>query len=336
MTDTRRARRTTLADVAARAGVDRALVSRVVNADPTLRIREETRARIVAAVAELDYRASPTARSLRTSRSSTLGLVIPDFANPVWAAIVGAVERAADEAGLTLLTASADSTPGRIRRFLDLLDAHSLDAVLVAAPLADANPSVDLAGRRVLLLNQQVAGGRSVVFDDAGAVELAVTHLVELGHHRIAHLAGPPRLDAPVRRAAAFQAAMEARGLDPSAVLAGEMSTNDGAARTASLLDRPNPPTALVVANVASAAGALRAARAAGSSVPDDLSVVCIHDLPVCEELTPALTAVRLPLAELGARAVQEILQPGETESVVVGGPTSVIVRDSTSPAARR
>jgi LacI family transcriptional regulator len=331
-------KRPTMADVAARAGVDRAVVSRVLNDDPTLKVRETTRARVIAAVAELGYRPNVIARSLRTSRTSTLGLVIPDFANPIWAKIVTAIEEESDRHGLLLVTGSAQAGSERAMHFLDLLRSGRIDGLLVAAPVA-AELLPPAADRLPWLsLNQRIAGHeRYVLFDDPAAVTLAVDHLVSLGHRNIAHIAGPGTLDSARRRLAGFESAMRAHDLARDQVFVGSYTTEGGEQAMRELLARQTRPTAVVVANVASAAGALNAARAAGVHVPQEISVIAIHDLPLAHCFEPPLTTIRMPLAELGREALRALLTttPDQDVTTVISAPIEIVTRASTAPPRR-
>lgn len=340
-------RRPTILDVAKLAGVDRALVSRVMNADPKLSIRQETRERILAAVAELRYEPNANARSLRTSRSGIIGLVIPDFENPVYAAIIKGAEAAATESGQFLLTGSAGDGAQEPGRFLDLLHQQRVDGLLIAGPSIPekALRAMSSAGRPWLYLNRRVgAVWRYAILDDEKAARMAVDHLVELGHQRIACVAGPPTADTARRRKTGYTRALQRHQLatGPELIASGPYTVAGGVEAVEELLSLGARFTALVVANVAMAVGALAALRRAGHRVPEDVSVVAIHDLPLAASLTPALTSVRMPLIELGRRGV-EILRAlhsaDEPVTEVVREPMELIVRDSTAPpptAARR
>jgi LacI family transcriptional regulator len=174
-----------------------------------------------------------------------------------------------------------------------------------------------------------------VVLDDARAAGMAVQHLIELGHRRIAHLAGPDEADTARRRATGYRRALRAAGLevDPTLEFGGDYTPAGGAAAMAMLLAHPNPPTAVFVANVASAIGALAMAAESGVQVPRQLSLVAVHDAALAAYLTPALTTVRMPLRELGARGVHMLFEVDETAPVreVVASPMQLLVRASTA-----
>lgn len=328
-----------LADVAERAGVDRSIVSRLINNDPRVQVRPATRARVLEAARELGYRPNAAARSLRTARAGAFGLVIPDFANPVYAAIIKGAEAAAAARGTLLLTASSGGGRRALRQHLDLLANGRVDGILLAGPevsdaTADALDEVNLPW---LLVNRSGRRARRwIVLDDEAAAAMAVQHLVELGHERIAHIAGPATADTAKRRRRGFSRAMRDAGLDvpEELVVEGGYTVEGGGDATLRLVALPSRPTAIVVANIASAIGTLHALAEADVVVPHDVSVVAIHDLPLAARLIPPLTTVAMPLEQLGARAI-ELLESTTPDAIiheVVSGPMELVVRRSTAP----
>jgi len=297
--------------VASLAGVDLALVSKVVNEDPKLRIKDETRARIVKAIAELNYLPSRNARNLRMAETKIIGLVLPAFTNPTWAAFATAIERAAERRGRTLIIGSEVPSNERTEQFIAMVADGFLDGLMIATP---ASPVVleRAAGLNIVFINQETPEpASSIVFDDACAIEMAIEHLHGLGHCAIAHLAGPPILDAAYRRAVAFRQAMQRRGLDSNRIFEGELSPDAGEELMGTALRAAPEITAVVVANAVSAIGALRCCYALGVAVPRDLSMVSIHDNAVIASLFPALDAVEMPIGELAESAVERLLNPG-------------------------
>ncbi|GLY73724.1 LacI family DNA-binding transcriptional regulator [Actinoallomurus iriomotensis] len=325
----------TLADVAAMAKVDRAVVSRVVNDDPTLNIRPETRQRVLAAIKELGYRPNVTARSLRTARAHMFGLFIPDFANPVYAEIIKGAEAAAAALGCVLVTGSA--TGAGLGGYMDLLGPGRIDGLLLAGSGEDTGLIEQLHRAAVpwIMLNRRSpAVDRYVILDDERAARLAVGHLVGLGHRRIAHLAGPSGADTAQRRFAGYSAAMREAGLPDGPIAAADYTPAGGAAAMGSLLADPHPPTAVFVANVASAIGAMERVREEGLEIPRQMSIVAVHDLDLASYLAPPLTTVRMPLEELGRRGVSLLngLEPDDSVEEILAGPMALITRASTAP----
>lgn len=330
-------RRSTIGDVAALAKVDRAVVSRLINNDPKLSIRDSTRQRVIDAIAMLNYRPNATARSLRTARTRTLGLLIPDFANPVYAEIIKGAERAAAEVDTVLVAGSAGVVGTSAHSYLELLGHGRVDGLLVATSLPPTQlHELARLGLPWLQINQSSRDhSRYVILDDERAAGIAVDHLVSLGHRRIAHIAGPRGADTARRRRSGYNKALRRSGLvpDPPLVVAADYTPNGGAEAMHRLLTSATPPTAVFVANVASAIGALYAAHELSVSVPDQVSVMAVHDLPLAERLVPPLTTVRMPLEALGARAVELLLNSDADAEIreVVREPTELVIRESTS-----
>jgi LacI family transcriptional regulator len=333
----------TIADVARRAGVSTAVVSRLVNNDQGLSVRDETRARVMAAIESLGYRANATARSLRRSRMDAFGLIIPNFDNPVYAKIIEGAEAAAVAMGCVLLTGSTAGSGLVPMQYAEELASGRVDGLLLADTEADAalGPPPYPVKVPFLLVNRRVPGvDRYIVLDDETGADIAVSHLVELGHTRIGHIAGPWSADTAGRRAAGYRQAMRSAGLPapPELVVSADYTPGGGSAAMAQLLGLAEPPTAVFVANVTSAAGALHAAAARGVAIPADVSVVTLHDLSLAAYLSPALTTVRMPLTDLGARALELLASRPADAPVqeICDGPMELVVRDSAGAPPRR
>ena len=318
--------------------VDRSVVSRVVTGDPRLSVRPDTRARVLRAIEQLHYRTNAAARSLRTARAGALGLLIPDYANPIYAEIIKGAEGAALARGYVLLTGSSSGRGRRINPYAELLDNGRVDGVLLAG--AEHGSDLEAAASSAvpsILLNRRLPGAaRFVTLDDERAAELAVDHLVGLGHTAIAHVAGPAQADTATRRRKGYSRALAKHGIAPrgSYVVAADYSPAGGARALGALLRLADPPTAVVVANIASAIGVLDAARRAGAGVPERLSVVAVHDLDLAGFLYPGLTTVRMPLRRLGARGVELLTTlPGDAPiQEVLTGEIALVQRASTAP----
>jgi LacI family transcriptional regulator len=331
----------TLTDVAALAGVDRSVVSRVINDDPNLNIRPQTRQRVLDTIQKLDYRPNAAARSLRTARAYMFLLFIPDFANPVYAEIIKGAEMAAAKLGYGLMTASSAGVRLGRDHYINLLAQGRVDGMLFAGDESGHELEQFRALRLPwMLVNRRIEGShRYVILDDERGSQLAVEHLIALGHRRIAHIAGPETADTARRRRAGYTSAMAGAGLpvDSRLIVHADYTPAGGTAAMSTLLAEPERPTAVLVANVASAVGALHAAHTLGLSVPEDVSVIAIHDMPLASHLVPALTTVRMPLSELGRRAIELLAtsKPEDDITETVTEPVEVIVRASTAPPAR-
>ncbi|MDT5282666.1 MAG: LacI family transcriptional regulator [Mycobacterium sp.] len=326
-------------DVAALAGVDKAVVSRVVNDDKVLSIRPETRERVHAAIRQLGYRRNMAARSLRTARTGTLGLFIPDFTNPVYAEIITGAETEALARDCVLMVGTSTVGGRETKDYLEVLGEGRVDGLLLAGgPITAAEQdTLSSLGVPWLLVNRRgKTNARYVILDDARAALVAVEHLLELGHERIAHVGGPAGADTARRRLDGYRRALLKHGFapDPALDVVSDYTPDGGAEATWALLAGGARPTAIFVANIASAIGVLTALRTAGLAVPDEVSVLAVHDLPLADHLVPALTTVRMPLRRLGARAAELILttQPSELIGEVVREPIELIMRQSTGP----
>jgi LacI family transcriptional regulator, galactose operon repressor len=323
-------------DVAAVAGVDTSVVSRVLSGDERLLVRPETRERVLDAVERLGYRPNPAAQMLKTARAMAIGMVVPDFANPAYSEIARGAEERAAELGYILLLAS-----GSVEDRLPILRGR-VDGLLYAIATSDSGMPARLpSGLDSLLVNRREPGlGPSIVVDDEAAAALATRHLIGLGHRRIAHIAGPATADTGRRRLAGYIGAMNAAGIPVSSQLIQEARFDEagGFEATKALLDRGDPPpTAIFVANTRAAIGAVAACDVEGKAVPGDISIVGLDEVPIARYLHPPLTTVQRPLSMMGSRAVDMLLKliDGESvEDVVLDEPSRLIERASSAPPA--
>jgi LacI family transcriptional regulator len=331
-------RRPTLRDVAGIAEVDVSLVSRVVNRDPSLSILPATRARIEAAIEQTGYRPNVQARGLRTQRTFTLGFLLPEVWSPIYDPIVISAMRRAAEHGYLIVLGSSIEAQFSDRAFEGLLLERRVDGMIVASgELSDAGiQAIATGGGPIVFVNRRVPGiVGSAVVDDAAGAALATNHLIALGHRRLAHLGGPTGVDTASRRRDGFLDAASRAGLPATLVETAGYDAEGGRLATANVLARDPSVTGIVAANMNVGIGALRAIADAGRRVPDDVSVVAIHDHPLAAYLAPALTCVALPLAELGAAAVDLLLARVRGEAlrdVMVTGDIDLIRRESTAP----
>lgn len=335
-----RPRQARLADVAKLAGVGTSITSRVLNDDPTVSIRPETRERILAAARELDYRPNMLARGLRLARTMTLGIIVNLTYYHEVAEIIVATERAAGAAGYVTLIVDAQDFVGRGEAYHRLIFERRVDGLLVASALVTDTVVRDLAAADLpfVLVNRRLRGsGPSVSTDDAAGVALGVQHLLELGHRRIGYLAGPMTADVVKRRLAGFRHGLRAAGLDARAADVVECSLDDESVirATTRLLSRVDRPTAFVVWSPTAAIPALAATRRLGLRIPEDVSVVAYSDTRIAEYLDPPLTTVQMPVTEMAKDAVDVLLQLIDGEApgnVIVRTPPELIERGSTAP----
>jgi LacI family transcriptional regulator len=331
-----------LADVADAAGVGTSIVSRVLNRDPTVSIRPETRERILSAARRLNYRPNALGRGLKLARTMTLGLVVNLDYGEV-GEIVSAVERRAADADYTTLIADANAFVERGDTYSRLLFEGRVDGLLVASGLANDELVRELRGEGVpfVLLNRRLAGVEpSVTVDDALGARIGVEHLLGLGHRRIGYIAGPEYADVARRRLKGVRGALrDARlRLGEGHLVHGALAGDAGFDAMEQLLAARQPPTAVAIWSPTAAFGALAAAKRGGFRVPDDISIVAFQDLPLAAFFDPPLTTVRMPLREMADKGVDILLRlvDGDgAKSVVVHTPPELVERRSTGPPTR-
>jgi LacI family transcriptional regulator len=329
--------RATLADVAGAARTSKPIASRILNDDPTLTVGEALRRRVHDAARELGYRPHAAARSLRRAATGALGLLVPALGNPVYTQLMRGAFRRAGELGFTVVLAEDFEEQEAGELFARLVLEGRIDGLMIGSIRVD-HPLLPLLAERPVphvFVNRGVArSGRNVLMDDARAVELAVGHLVSLGHRSIVHLAGPPGLDPVERRAAAFRSCATASGLERAEVVHGGFLEQDGVDGARLTLERWPGVTAIFTGTVSQALGVLNVAWERGIQVPDELSVLAHADNQLAEYAVPPLTAVRMPLGELGAEAVTALvvqIETGASRDVLVGAAPCLALRASTA-----
>jgi LacI family transcriptional regulator len=341
---TRTGRTARLADVAQAAGVGTSIASRVLNGDPTVSIRPETRARILDAARSLNYRPDAMARGLRLSKTMSLGIIINLAYYYENAEILMAVERAAASAGYVMLIADTADFASRGEAYRRLLFERRVDGLLIASVFVSDDFIRELKdeGLPFVVLHRRVAGvASSASVDDALGMKVAVEHLVELGHRRIAYLAGPAHIDPASRRLAGFKAGIRDAGLPVSPSLVRPCPVDDESVlqATQQLMTEAPRPTALVVWSPTAAVPALAAVRRLGLRVPDELSVIAYNDSPIASYLEPPLTTIHMPLGEMARQGVEsllEIVDGKRPRSIVVRTAPVLVRRESTAPAPVR
>jgi LacI family transcriptional regulator len=322
-----------LRDVADAAGVDPSIASRILSGDGGLTVRPETRRRVLEAASRLSYRPNTAARALKTRKTMAIGMIVPELTNVAYATVALGADERASRAGYALLVAT-----GSVRGRLEAIEGR-IDGLLVGIATSETIRIGELGGRlpTVLVNRRELLGIPSVTVDDAAGAALATEHLLSLGHRHVGHVAGPQNSDTGRRRLEGHVTAMRAAGLESGPDWIVEASYDEaGGELAATRLLRAKPrPTALFVANVRAAIGALAAARRLGLSVPGDLSLVGFHDAPVAMYLDPELTTVKMPLREMGSAAVESLLalvDGRQVEDVQVATPPELVVRGSTAP----
>jgi LacI family transcriptional regulator len=308
----------TLKELAAKAGVHPSTISRIVNKDPALRVSSATRARIESLLRETEYRPDAVARSLRMQQSYVLAMIIPDITNPLFANIFMGVEDVAIDSGYDLILGNTGGLPERELRHLRGLQARRVDGILLASVYL-RDPSVQWLRkhriRHVLVNRYSDERDPFVGSDDVAGAKLATRHLIELGHRRIAHLAGADNISTAVLRKKGYLEALKEAGItpDPRLIVQAGYLEESGHAAMAKLLELRRRPTAVFAVNDMAAIGAHGLALELGLRIPEDLAIVGYNDVPDAARLSPGLTTVRVRARELGRTAGKLLIEQVES-----------------------
>ena len=348
----------TLADVAARAGVSAATVSRVLNGNYP--VSGSTRERVLRAVNDLEYVVNGNARALAAATSDLVGVLVNDIADPFFGILAGAAQseigRGSEHgAGKLAVVCNTGGSPQAELNYLTLLQRQRAAGVILTggavegtehtAAVAGKLERLAADGTRIVLCGRPPApaGDTAVMtlaFDNRGGAQQLTEHVISLGHRRVAYVAGPADRTTTRHRLEGHRAALAAHRLDGDAerlTVHGDYTRSSGYDATLELLRREPDLTAMVAANDTIALGVCAALRERGLRIPQDVSVAGFDDLPFSIDATPALTTVRLPLHEAGARAGQLVMgrqapPPGGVATVRA----ELIVRASTAPPRAR
>ena len=329
-------------DVAERAGVSVGTVSHVLNHPE--RVAGPTLDRVRAAIDELGFVRSETARRLRHGGSSLVGVLVHDISNPFFTEAARGIEDRLREDNRVPMLGSTDSDPDRERELMSLLAGLDVRGVIVTPSTSTLDNLAVLAGRgiRIVLMDHPPISEElpTVSGDDVAGARAAVAHLVELGHRRIGFVNGPLSVRQSIDRRDGVLAALSEAGLDPAEVLreveaasGGQGYTADaGAVGAAELLRADPPPSALFCANDQLAIGAMREIRRRGLAIPDDVAIVGYDDVDIASELITPLTSVHVPMRDIGRAAADLLLADGSQVRHVSFAP-ELVVRASTAGA---
>lgn len=342
----------TLADVATRAGVSSATVSRVLNGNYP--VAATTRERVLQAVHELEYVVNGHARALAASTSDLVGILVNDVADPFFGLMASGIQAETGSNKLAVVCNTGGS-PDRELIYLKLLQSQRAAGVVLTGgavedpdhtrAVTDQLRRMTAAGTRVVLCGRPplpgLAGGgedsaTTVAFDNHDGAKALTSHLISLGHRRIGYLTGPERRTTTRHRLEGHRAALAAHGLDDGAdhlTLHGEYDRASGYDATLALMRREPGLTAVLAANDTMALGVCAALRSLGLGIPEDVSVAGFDDLPFSRDVVPALTTVRIPLYEAGARAGRLVMgtQPPPPDGLSTVR-AELLVRASTAP----
>ena len=332
----------TIHDVALAAGVSKTTVSRYLN--KRIELPASTAARIDAAIARHDYRPNLLARRLSTGKTDAIGLVVPEIREPFFAELASAVEDEADRHGYTIFISSTRSARAREIASLHRLRDHHVDGLIMLTNTPDDGSLAKLIGKRrnVVLLDEDIPSVNvpKVFVENEQGAHLATRHLIEAGHRRIGFLGGPLGLLSSSERHAGYVRAMNEAGLpvDESQIRRGSFAPDFARQATLELVALKSPPTALFASSDYLALGALRGLREAGVTIPGDISFVSFDDTLIGDMLTPALTAIRQPVAALGRHGFQALyaLMNRRPAAKLTRLPVELIERESVAPPRRK
>jgi LacI family transcriptional regulator, galactose operon repressor len=339
-------RRATLKDVASAAGVHLSTVSRALNPHTQHLLTPEVVAQIKAISRELDYHPNAAAHSLRTNRSRTVGIVVPDITNPVFPPIIRGIEDALAKRGYLAMVANSDGRLDREAEIAGVLRGRGVDGLVLASVERrdEAVSRLSGEGLPIVTVNRRVddPAVSSVVNDEEAGIRDVLRHLADLGHRSIANLAGPQALSTGEERYRAFESNRRALGIDgdPNLVaFAASFNEDEGVACTEELLRRRTGFTAIVCANDRLAIGAIAALRGHGLDCPGDVSVTGYNDMPLVDRLSPPLTTVRIQQYDVGLVAAGLLVDMMDTPQEQrrprhLIHPVELIARASTGPPA--
>jgi DNA-binding LacI/PurR family transcriptional regulator len=327
----------TIRDVANLAGVSHQTVSRVINNSE--RVLPETRAKVVAAIQELDYRPNAIARSMALGKTKTLAYIAPNLTDFTFASIIQSAESHLRDLGYSFLITTAESEAGFRGMMNQFVADGRVDGLIVHTPLLEdyqrellqAVPSV------IVGVNPQREGKFTTIDHDNYQIsQIAIEHLSSLGHRHIAMIIGVHNEDCVIDRVQGFydQMNISQRQVHPEWIEKGDWSASSGYQAATRLLTSSRRPSAIYAQNDRMAIGAIHAARDLGFSVPEDLSVIGVDDLPLARHFSPPLTTVRQNFALLGMRAAELLVENLTVESRQrhVRMPAELIVRSTTGP----
>ena len=335
--------RTTLKDVAREAGVHVSTASRALNPTTASVVNSETVERVTAVARRLDYRPHPLARGLRTNRTMSVGMAIPDVENPLFGPIIAGAESVLAAHSYSVLIGNADQGELDAEEVVSNLLEHHVDGLLLATATRSDDWIAEMVagGVAVVLVNRSSDDGGvpAIVGDDHAGIGLAVRHLADLGHQHIGHIAGPSQLSTGLQRQQAFSSWMQLLDLDPHPEKVEEATwfqVEPGYKAALDLLSRRPDITAIVAANDLIALGCYRAVRSLGLEVPGDVSVTGYNDIPLLDLMQPAVTSVRVPYRQMGTQGATALIarmqgDSDEAPASIKLTPT-LMIRSSTAP----
>ncbi|MEW5957563.1 MAG: LacI family DNA-binding transcriptional regulator [Chloroflexota bacterium] len=337
---TRRCTKAHKRDVAERADVSVTTVSHIIN--ETRPVSDDLRQRVMTAMSELGYQPNALARSLRRKQTHTIGLIVPDSANPFFAEVARGIEDASFEQDYSVILCNSDGDLSKELLYLNVLAEKQVDGILLVA-VSGVTPehlhTLQRRGPLLIVVDRDIPGVAvdSVLVDNARGGWLATRHLLDRGHRRIGCITGPSDLTPSAERVVGYRQVLQEAGLAPdeTLIVKGDFQYESGYRAAHQLLTMVDPPTAIFACNDLMAVGVISAALTLGRQVPADLSVVGFDDIPLASFTNPPLTTVAQPKYEMGRLAATLLLErllkrdlPARRRLL----DTELIIRQSTAP----
>jgi len=300
-------------DVAEQAGVSLTTVSHVINR--TRFVSSDVTERVMSAMDQLNYRPNELARSLRRGHTRTLGLILPDSANPYFAEIGHAIEVAAYESGYNVILCNTHGVEQKESHYINVLRDKQVDGIIFVATGDKTNSISQTLGEDfpVLLVDRELAGVSTdvIIVDNYQGGYLATQHLVNLGHTKNACISGPSRIRPSSERISGYIQALEQSGINvnPDYFRMGDFHPNSGYQAALELLNLADPPTAIFACNDLMAIGVIRAGMEMGRKIPDDLALVGFDNIELAAYTIPPLTTISQPIQEMGEIATQLLIK---------------------------
>jgi LacI family transcriptional regulator len=326
-------------DVAQAAGVSISTVSHVLN--ETRFVSEETKAKVLEAIEQLDYHPSSLARALVRQETQTIGLIVPDNINPFFAELARGIENYGFGAGYNVLLCNSDRNPSKEIAYLDMLLSKRVDGVIYMTNDNAQERLHRLKERNipVVVFDREYEGLDAILIDNEGGGVDATVHLLQLGHQRVACIGGPSSRFRTIGRVRGYQSALAQAGIPaaPELVTTGDWTYESGWEAMRILMQLSPPPTAIFACNDTMAVGALAFLHEANISVPEEVSVIGFDNILLSAFTSPPLTTMATPIVELGQQLCQMLLERIQNQSLTPQRKivhSKLLVRSSTAPRA--
>ena len=302
----------TIRDVAKLAEVHPSTVSRVINGDS--RISEKTKNKVLLIIKKLGYTPNAIARGLKTKRTYTLGMLIPDITNPFFAELARGVEDAANKNSFNIILCNTDDKLKKERTYLEILREKRVDGLILGTAHIRDKSILELEKKKFpyILISRNVdrLNKNCIIIDDLAGGMMATEYLIKLGHHRIAHISGPLKTRSGLNRLKGYQLALKKYKIEYNDELIGEgdFRIRGGYQVMKRFLKLTKPPTAIFAANDLLALGAMQAIQKKNFYIPEDFSIIGFNDIELASFVYPSLTTIRQPILEMGNLAVKMLL----------------------------